>query len=129
MSQGIMMNGPKKKGFSGSQLIVSILAELVILVGLYYLCTTYNLPMALGGALFLLVLFVYLTLSKFNSLDKPKKVGFVGLTLASLVLAILFAYKHFVSDISITAIHVGVIMIAPILLWKHLERKARKPEV
>jgi len=129
MSQGIMMNDSKRKRLSQSQLITSLLAELVILVGLYYLCTTYNLPMGLGGALFLLVVFAYLTLSKFNSLDKPKKVCFVGLTLASLVLTILFAYKHFVSDISITAIHVGVIMIAPILLWKHLEKKAKKPEI
>jgi hypothetical protein len=129
MSQGILMDDSKRKRLSQSKLIASILAELVILIGLYYLCTTYNLPMGLIGASFLLVVFLYLTLSKFNSLDKPKKVCFVGFTLSSLVLAILFAYKRFVSKISITAIHVGVIMIAPILLWKHLEKKIKKPEV
>ena len=123
------MNDSKRISTSIKTRLIMLFVEVATLVGFYYLYTTYNLPMSLLGASFLFVSLLLFTLLKFNSLDKPKRVFSVGLTLSFLILTVLFAYKHFVSNISITTIHVGVIVIAPILLWKYLEKKTKKTEM
>ena len=119
------MNDSKQKHLSIPEVMISVIVKIVILVGMYYICTIFNLPMGLTASLILFALLSYLTLSNYNSLDKPKRVCFVGLTLAAFVLSSLFAYKHFVSDIRITVLHIGGIILAPFFLWKVLEKKAK----
>ena len=119
------MNDTKKKPLNIPELMISVIVKCVVLAGMYYLCKTFNLPMGLTGALILFVLFLYFTLSKYNSLDKPKRVCFIGLTFAALILSSLFAYKHFVTEIRITVLHIGIIILIPFLVWKILEKKSQ----
>jgi len=119
------MNDTKKKPLNIPELMISVFVGCVVLAGIYFLCEAFNLPTGLTGALILFVLSLYLTLSKYNSLDKPKRVCFIGLTFAALILSSLFAYKHFVTEIRITALHVGIIILIPFLVWKILEKKSQ----
>jgi hypothetical protein len=119
------MNDKEKKPLNIPELMISVFVTCVVLAGMYYLCETFNLPTGLTGALILFVLSLYLTLSKYNSLDTPKRVCFIGLTFATLILSSLFAYKHFVTEIRITVLHIGIIILIPFLVWKILEKKSQ----
>jgi hypothetical protein len=98
---------------------------MAIMVGLYCFFTYFKLPIGLTAALILFVFLLYFTVSKYKALDKNRKICFVGLTLSMFILSTLFGYKHFVFDISINTLHIGVIVLAPLLLWQYLEKKSK----
>jgi hypothetical protein len=114
-----------KKQFSVTEILLSMIIKAAVLFGVYYLCDYFNFSIGLTGATILFLGSLYISIKYFKSFNKPKRVGFLGLTVSAFILSILFAYKHFVSDISITIIHVGILLCAPIILMNYLERKEK----
>jgi hypothetical protein len=119
------MDYSKSQKISRSGLLLSFLVKIVLILGIYYFCTFLNLPIGLTASFILFAFFMYLTLSSYKSLDKHKKVYFIGMTIAAFILLTLFGYNHFISEIRITALHIGVIILIPFFLWKILEKKAK----
>ena len=119
------MNNPKQERINLSELIVTLFVKVAVIVGLYYFCTYFELPIGLTAALILFIFLLYFTVSKYKVLNKNRKICFVGLTVSAFILSILFSYKHFVSDISINTLHIGIIILVPLLLWQYLEKKAK----
>ena len=119
------MDYSKSQKISRSGLVLSVLVKVVVMLGIYYFCAFLNLPIGLTASFILFALFMYLTLSSYKSLDKPKKVYFIGMTIAAFILLILFGYNHFISEINITPLHIGVIILIPFFFWKILEKKVK----
>jgi hypothetical protein len=67
----------------------------------------------------------FLTFKNYNSLNKARKVGFVGLSISFAVLSILFAIKNYVVELEINIFHIVLIVLPPILLYSYIERKEK----
>jgi len=61
-----------------------------------------------------------------NKLPRPKRVFIIGLTISAFILTILFAYKYYVSDIEINIIYIGILLVLPVLLMQHLEKREKE---
>lgn len=107
-------------------LIIQIAVTLSVILGLFHLSRSFELPQGLLGALLLFIVSAYISLRYHSEFKQPKRVGFIGLTISALILTNLFVYKHYVSDIRITIIHIGILLGLPLLLTLHLEKKGKK---
>lgn len=123
------MNDSKQKEMSVSGQIVSGVVSIVVLGGIYYFGTNYDLPIRLIVAIVLFSLTLFLTITNFKSFDTPRRVCCVGLSISTLILSGLFAYKYYVADIRITALHIGVIIMLPFIIWRILEKRSKEDEV
>ena len=106
--------------------VISCVVSSAVLVGMYYLWKTFNIPVAFIGASMLFAITLYLTISYFKAFDTHKRITMVGLVIAFLALSILSAYKHFVSDIRINTFLIIGVLMAPILIGKIIEKKSKE---
>jgi hypothetical protein len=109
-----------------SGLLVSSLIKIVILLGLYFVCKYFQLPLALTATFLLFIFLALVAITEYKKFKKPQKVLLVGLILASLLLGLLFAYDHFVNNIRITVIHVFVILFTPIAIGNYFLKKQKE---
>ena len=123
------MNESKQKEMSIAAQIVPGAFSILVLGVIYYFVTNFDLPMRLIVALILFAVTLFLTITNFKSFDKPRSICCIGLTISTLILSFLFAYKHFISDIRITALHIGGIIMVPFIIWRILEKKSKENDV
>jgi hypothetical protein len=64
-----------------------------------------------------------LVLKNCHALNKARRVGLVGLSIAFGVLSILFALKYYLVEFEISIFHIILIILPPILLYRYMERK------
>ena len=117
-----------KPQFNITALIVQIAVMLSVMLGLFYISDFIELPQGLLGAFLLFIFLVYFSLRYYNKLPRPKRIFIIGLTISAFILTILFAYKYYVSDIQISIIYIGVLLVLPVLLMQHLERKEKEDQ-
>ena len=117
-----------KPQFNIIALVVQIAVMLSVMLGLFYLSNFIELSQGLLGAFLLFIFLFYFSLRYYNKLPRPKRVFIIGLTISAFILTILFAYKYYVSDIQISIIYIGVLLVLPVLLMQHLERKEKEDQ-
>ena len=115
-----------KLQFNITALIVQIAVMLSVMLGLFYISDFIELPQGLLGAFLLFIFLVYFSLRYYNKLPRPKRVFIIGLTISAFILTILFAYKYYVSDIQISIIYIGILLVLPVLLMQHLEKREKE---
>ena len=115
-----------KPQFNITALIVQIAVMLSVMLGLFYISDFIELPQGLLGAFLLFIFLVYFSLRYYNKLPRPKRVFIIGLTISAFILTILFAYKYYVSDIQISIIYIGILLVLPVLLMQHLEKREKE---
>jgi peptidoglycan biosynthesis protein MviN/MurJ (putative lipid II flippase) len=115
-----------KPPFNIAALIVQLSVMLFVMLGLFYLSNFIDLPQGLLSAFLLFIFLVYFSLRYYNKLHRPKRVFIIGLTISAFILTILFAYKYYVSDIEINIIYIGILLVLPVLLMQHLEKREKE---
>ena len=115
-----------KPQFNITALIVQIAVMLSVMLGLFYISDFIELPQGLLGAFLLFIFLVYFSLRYYNKLPRPKRIFIIGLTISAFILTILFAYKYYVSDIQISIIYIGILLVLPVLLMQHFEKREKE---
>jgi uncharacterized membrane protein AbrB (regulator of aidB expression) len=115
-----------KLQFNITALIVQVAVMLSVVLGLFYLSNFLELPQGLLGASLIFIFLFYFSLRYYNKLPRPKRVFIIGLTISAFILTILFAYKYYVSDIQISIIYIGILLVLPVLLMQHLEKREKE---
>ena len=106
--------------------IVSGIATIVV-VGAIVLASDYlKLPSSVLASFVLTVSLAGLTFKKFSVYPLPQRVLIVGLTIASLVLFVLFVVKHYVVEFTFTVAHIAGILAVPFIVFWYFERKTPK---
>ena len=109
-----------------TELLIVLIVETCVLVALFYFYRTYGLPIGLVGCLFGFLFFLFVTVQKYGSMNRPTKIGAIGLTFSFLILSVLFGFKHYVMDIRISQLCVGIILVVPLLIMQYLKKRERK---
>jgi hypothetical protein len=107
------------------ELFISLIVETCVVVALFYFYRTYRLPVGLVGSLFGFLLFLFITIRKYSSMNKPTRIGSVGLTVSFLILSVLFGVKYYVTDITISQLYVGIILLVPVIIMQYLKKKEK----
>jgi O-antigen/teichoic acid export membrane protein len=115
-----------KLQFNITALIVQVAVMLSVVLALFYLSNFLELPQGLLGASLIFIFLFYFSLRYYNKLPRPKRVFIIGLTISAFILTILFAYKYYVSDIPISIIYIGILLVLPVLLMQHLEKRKKE---
>ena len=111
--------------FKPKELFVVLVINLAVLTALFYLASHTNLPIPLLAALTLFLYMTFLTFKNYQSMNRARKAGFLGLSISFAVLSILFAVKYYVIELEINIFHIVLIVFPPILLSSYIERKEK----
>ena len=109
-----------------SELLISILIKIIVILGLYFVCRYFQLPLGLTAAFLLFIFLGIITITDYKKFKKPQKASLVGLIIAPALLSLLFAYDHFIDNIRITVIHIFIILFIPIGIANYLMKKEKK---
>ena len=111
---------------SVKEIVTASAAHTTVLLILFWLSahTKFHIPLAvpLIGTAFM----GYLSLRYYGSLNRSKKVAFIGLTISFGILSVLFAVKHHYRDISINSFLILGLFAAPVFGSQYLERKSKE---
>lgn len=107
-------------------MLISLAVKLLVLVSLYLLCDYFQFPLGLTASLLLFAFALVFMIMHYNKFKTAQKVGFIGLAISAGLLSILFAYDHFIEDIRITVIHIGAIILPPLLIGSYLLKKDKE---
>ena len=99
--------------------------KIATLLGIYFICKYFDLPLGLTGSFLLFIASVLIVVLNYRNFRKPQKIAFIGLIFSSAILSTLFAYDHFIVDIRITIIHIALIVFPPILIGNYLTNKEK----
>ena len=94
----------------------SFIFKAIILIAVFLIATINELPLPLMGGLYISIIVTYDLITMFKKLSKISKAGFMGLIAASIAITIMFYYKYFISDISITIYHILSLILPPIFI-------------
>jgi predicted CDP-diglyceride synthetase/phosphatidate cytidylyltransferase len=117
-----------KVRFKPRELAVTLAVQVAVLVALLYLASHTNLPIPLLAALTLFSYMTFLTFRNYHSLDRSRRVGFLGVIISFAVLSILFALKYYVIELEISMYHIALIIFPPLLLCGYLQRKEQEKD-
>jgi hypothetical protein len=115
-----MREKPKVKP---KELIITLALQAAVLIVAFYLATHTALPIPLIAASVLFIFVTILVLKNYHSLNKARRVGLVGLSIAFGVLSILFGLKYYLVDFEISIFHIVLIILTPLFLYRYMERK------
>jgi hypothetical protein len=111
---------------SVKEILVALLVHLAAFLILLYLSKHSKIPIGLLASVMGTVFMGYLCVRYYGSINRPKRVGFVGLTISFGVLSVLFAIDHYFMDLRINILHIFVLLCAPMFLSQYLEKKAKQ---
>ena len=99
----------------------------IVVVGAIVLVSDYlRLPSSVLGSFALTAYMAAFTFKKYSVLSQPQRVLVVGLTIASLIVFVLFGGKHYVFEFTFTVAHIAGIIAVPFIVFWYFERKASK---
>ena len=111
---------------SVKEIVTASAVHTSVLLILFWLSahTRLHLPLAvsLSGAAFM----GYLSLRYCGSLNRAKKVAFIGLTISFGILSVLFSIKYYYKDIKINRFLILGLFAAPVFGSQYLEKKAKE---
>lgn len=104
-------------------LIITLAVQAAVLIVAFYLATYTALPIPLLAASGIFIFVTILVLRNYHSLNKARRIGLVGLSIAFGVLSILFALKYYLVEFEISIFHIALLILPPLLLYRYMERK------
>ena len=110
------------------ELIITAVIQACVTASLFYLFRRYGLPVMIIGSLLGCIIILVPTVQRFNSLSLAKKIGSASSAFSLLILSVLFGIKYYVADIKITQLHVGILVLAPLLIMQYLDKREKKTD-
>lgn len=108
------------------ELIVKLVVQASVAFSLFYLFRRYGLPVMVIASLLGFVVILVIAIPKYNAMTLSKRIGAFGSASSFLILSILFGIKYYVTDIRITQLHIGILVLAPLLIMQYLDKREKK---
>jgi hypothetical protein len=105
-------------------LAMNLGAQVFAILALAAIAYLFKLPISVVGSGALTIILATLLVNKRGHFGKRQIAGLVWLTVATLILFVLFVIREFVSPIRVTMIHVAILLLPPLLLIN----SGRKPK-
>jgi len=118
-----------RKNQKPSRIAVLLLTKIATVALLLYCALYVHLPIGLLASAVILIIVTFITINKYKSMNYPKRVAFIGLTISAAILTILFTIKHYIADFHLNVLHIGIILLIPLLLYHYVKRRQEKEQL
>jgi hypothetical protein len=105
-------------------LTMNLGAQIIVILVLVTIAYLFKLPISVVGSGALTIIMAIILVNNRGHFGKRQIAGLVWLTVAFLILFILFVIREFVSPIRVTIMHIAILLLPPLLLIN----SGRKPK-
>lgn len=107
------------------ELVLGISIQTTSFLAIVYGTRYFNLPLGLTASLLMFLGFISFLFWNYKKLKLSVKVTFIGLSISSAILSILWAYKEFINQIRIDFALIIILIGGPVLIGNYLMKKEK----